>query len=40
MQGDLHVVKLSAEYEKMPMLFEIVFNNARRVVGWSFRPPK
>jgi Protein of unknown function (DUF3887) len=40
MQGDLHVVKLSAEYERMPMLFEIVFNNARRVVGWSFRPPK
>jgi hypothetical protein len=39
MQGDLHVVKLSAEYEKMPMLFEIVFNNTRRVVGWSFRPP-
>jgi hypothetical protein len=40
MQGELHVVKLSAEFEKMPMLFEIVFNNARRVVGWSFRPPK
>ena len=38
MQGDLHVVKISADYEKMPMLFEIVFNNARRVVGWSFRP--
>ena len=24
----------------LPMLFGIVFNNSRRVVGWSFRPPK
>ena len=24
----------------MPMLFGIVFNNSRRVVGWRFRPPK
>lgn len=39
-QRDLRVVKIFAEYEKMPMLFEVVFNNSGRVAGWSFRPPK
>ena len=39
-QRDLRVVSIFAEYEKMPMLFEAVFNAAGRVVGWSFRPPK
>lgn len=39
-QGDLRVVNIFAEYEKAPMLFEIVFNNDSRVVGWSFRPPR
>ena len=38
--GRPRIVRISAKDEKMPMLFEIVFNNSRRVVGWSFRPPK
>jgi hypothetical protein len=39
-QRDLRVVDVHAEYEKAPMLFEVVFNAAGRVVGWSFRPPR
>lgn len=39
-QRDLRIVKILAEYEKMPMLFEAVFNTSGRVVGWTFRPPK
>jgi len=38
-QGDLRIVNIFAEYEKAPMLFEIVFNSNARVAGWSFRPP-
>jgi hypothetical protein len=39
-QGELRIVNISAEYEKAPMLFEIVFYSNGRVAGWSFRPPK
>jgi Protein of unknown function (DUF3887) len=39
-QGELRIVEISAEYEKLPMLFEVVFNSNGRVAGWSFRPPK
>jgi hypothetical protein len=39
-ERELRVVTISATYEKQPMLFEAVFNDAGRVVGWSFRPPK
>ncbi len=39
-QGDLRIVNIFAEYEKAPMLFEVVFNSNGRVVGWSFRPPR
>jgi len=39
-QRDLRIVNIFADYEKAPMLFEVVFNAAGRVAGWSFRPPK
>jgi hypothetical protein len=39
-QRDLRIVNIIAAYEKMPLLFEVVFNNAGRITGWSFRPPK
>ena len=39
-QGDLRIVDIFAEYEKAPMLFEVVFNGSGRVAGWSFRPPR
>ena len=39
-QRDLRIVNIFADYEKGPMLFEVVFNGSRRIVGWSFRPPK
>ena len=38
-QGELRIVNIFAEYEKAPMLFEVVFNSNARVAGWSFRPP-
>ena len=38
-QRELRVVNIFAEYEKAPMLFEVVFNSNARVAGWSFRPP-
>jgi hypothetical protein len=38
-QGDLRIVKIFADYEKAPMLFEVVFNSNARIAGWSFRPP-
>lgn len=38
-QGDLRIVNIFAEYEKSPMLFEVVFNSNKRIAGWSFRPP-
>ena len=37
-ERDLRIVNIFADYEKQPMLFEIVFNPGGRVVGWSFRP--
>lgn len=39
-QGDLRIIDIFAEYEKAPMLFEIVFNGSGQVAGWSFRPPR
>ena len=39
-QRDLRIVNVYADYEKQPMLFEVVFSAGGRVVGWSFRPPK
>jgi hypothetical protein len=38
-EGKLRIVNIFAEYEKAPMLFEIVFNGNGRIAGWSFRPP-
>jgi hypothetical protein len=39
-QRDLRIVNIFADYEKAPMLFEVVFNSSGRVAGWSFRPPR
>ena len=38
-QGELRIVNIFAEYERLPILFEIVFNTNGRIAGWSFRPP-
>ena len=39
-QRDLRIVDFVTQYEKGPMLFEVVFNASGRVAGWSFRPPR